>query len=244
MPALNSFRPSTHGLRFANYWPPGTPALTLDTPLGQIAIGDAGNGLCGGFCFTVLDLHRAGSRPPADTAPPPGGSPLVNYLTRRLIASWNVPSGILSYYKWATTPDHDTFFGEVPGVWRMTLQTEIPKIVRKIDSGQPCTLGLITVHSADPADLTHCHQVLAYAYRWNGSRIAIAVYDPNIPNGDSVRISLDTSDPEHPGPIDSDVNIGRKIRGFFAVRYVFQDPAPIAGAPWNANLDEQNRRNL
>src|SRR6478735_9071904 len=147
MPTMGSFRPSTHALRFANYWPPGTPALSMNTPIGRIAIGDAGNGLCGGFCFTVLDLQQAGRQPPTDAVPPAAGSTLVNYLTSRLIASWNIPNGILKYYTWATTPDSDTLFGELPGVWRMTIENKLPKVTQRIDDGQRCTLGLVTVHS-------------------------------------------------------------------------------------------------
>ena len=234
MPTVSAFRPSTHGLKFANYWPPGTPALVINTPIGNVTIGDAGNGLCGGFCFTALDLQQAGRRPPSDTAAPAGGSDLVNYLTWRLIASWNIPSGILTYFSWANTPDHDALLGAVPGVWRMTIQNEIPKVTRQIDSGQPCTLGLVTVHSTNPADLAHCHQVLAYGYQRIGSRIELAVYDPNTPNGDSVTISLDLSDALHPGVIDSTANISRSIRGFFAVPYTFHDPSPIAGPSWQS----------
>jgi len=240
MRTVSDFRPSTHGLRFRNYWPPGTPALVIDTPIGKVTIGDASNGLCGGFCFTVLDLQQAGRRPPSDTAAPAGGSELVNYLTWRLIASWNIPTGILTYFSWANTPDRDALFGAVPGVWRMTIQNEIPKVIRQIDSGQPCTLGLVTVHSTNPADLAHCHQVLAYGYRRIGSRIELAVYDPNIPKGDGVTISLDTSDALHPGVIDSNVRIPRSIRGYFAVPYVFNDPSPIAGPSWQSGDDGPN----
>jgi hypothetical protein len=232
MPAAMNFKPSTHGLHFANYWPPGTPALVFTTPIGNVPIGNAGNGLCGGFCFTALDLLESNRRPPSDLSAPAGGSPLVNYLTWRLIASWNIPAGILTYYAWANTPDEDTFFGARPGLARMTISEQIPKITRCIDSGQPCTLGLVTVRSPNPADLARCHQVLAYGYEWQDSTVTLQVYDPNTPDGDDVWISLDT---RHVTPARSNVACSYPIRGFFAVDYRFSDPGSIAGPPWQGD---------
>ena len=239
MPTAGTFKPSTHGFHFSNWWPPGTPDLIINTPIGKVPIGDASNGLCGGFCFAAHDLFQAGRQPPADTAGPPGGSPLVTYLTWRLLASWNIPAGVLTYYYWANTPDHDTMFGARHGVARMTIQDQIPQITSAIDSGQPCTLGLVTVYSADPTQLSKCHQVLAYAYEWNGPYFRVHVYDPNTPNGDSVYLGLDTSNPAHTTPIDSNVNIPESVRGFFFVQYQFQDPSAIAGPPWKVKDKEK-----
>ena len=42
------FLPSTHGLKFPNYWPPGTPDLIAHTLIGNLSIGNANAGLCGG----------------------------------------------------------------------------------------------------------------------------------------------------------------------------------------------------
>ena len=54
--------------------------------------------------FAARDLFDAGRQPPPDTASPPPGSTLLTYLTRRLLASWNIPTGVLTYYYWATPP--------------------------------------------------------------------------------------------------------------------------------------------
>jgi hypothetical protein len=233
MPFASGFLPSTHGLHFPNYWPRETPALVVDTPLGELTVGDAGNGLCGGFCFAVHDLLAAGRRPPSDVVPPAGGSPIVEYLTWRLLASWNIPGGLLTYYSWATTPDHDSLFGARPGVGRLTIDDQISRVTASIDGGNPCTLGLVTVHSADPLQLVHCHQVLAYGYSWQGKHLLIHVYDPNSPDDDDVFIGLDTSNPGGTTTIDSNVGLARAIRGFFVVPYSFKDPAAIAGPPWS-----------
>jgi hypothetical protein len=71
------FLPSRSGLHFPNEWP-SEPDLTLSTPFGNIGIGDASNGLCGGMVFAVCDLFRAGQQPPKTTTNPPGGSPAFN----------------------------------------------------------------------------------------------------------------------------------------------------------------------
>ena len=139
----------------------------------------------------VLDRHTSAGatavRGRDGRPPPPAGSALMTYLTRRLLASWNIPAGVLTYIAWANTPDYDTLIGLRHGVGRMTIQDQIPKLTAAIDQGKPCTLGLVTVHSADPAQLGHCHQVLAYAYDWNGAFFRTQVYDPNSPGRDDIQ---------------------------------------------------------
>lgn len=224
------FLPSAHGLKFPNYWPPGTPDLIVHTLIGNLAIGNANAGLCGGMCFAARDLFDAGRQPPPDAASPPPGSALLTYLTRRLLASWNIPTGVLTYYRWANTPDHDTLGGLRHGLARMTIQDQIPRLTASIDQNEPCPLGLVTVHSPDPAQLGRCHQVLAYAYHQQGTYFRVAVYDPNSPGRNDIHIGLDTSNPGHTTAIDHNVNIADPIRGFFCTTYAFSDPSAIAGA--------------
>jgi hypothetical protein len=224
------FLPSTHGLKFPNYWPPGTPDLIAHTPLGNLRIGNANAGLCGGMCFAARDLFEAGLQPPPDTASPPPGSTLLTYLARRLLASWNIPTGVLTYYTWANTPDHDTLGGLRHGLARMTIQDQIPQLTANIDQGHPCPLGLVTVYSPDPAQLGRCHQVLAYAYNWEGAYFRVAVYDPNSPGRNDIHIGLDTSNPGQTTWFDHNVNIADPIRGFFCTAYSFSNPSAIAGA--------------
>ena len=224
------FLPSTHGLKFPNYWPPGTPDLIAHTPLGNLRIGNANAGLCGGMCFAARDLFDAGLQPPPDIASPPPGSTLLTYLTRRLLASWDIPTGVLTYYRWAITPDHDSLGGLGHGVARMTIQDQIPHLTKSIDQGRPCPLGLVTVYSPDPTQLGRCHQVLAYAYNWEGTYFRTAVYDPNSPTRDDIHIGLNTSNPGQTTTLDHNINIAHPVRGFFRSAYSFSDPSAIAGA--------------
>src|ERR671921_294412 len=85
--AVPGFLPSTHGLRFANRFPPGpTVRLGLVDPR-RIGIGDATAGLCGGMSWFVRERFEAGLPIPTQTEPPPNGSPLFRALVRRQVLS-------------------------------------------------------------------------------------------------------------------------------------------------------------
>src|ERR1700722_8180397 len=91
------FLPSTSGLHFTNYYP-HEPTITINLPLGgTLPLGDAANGLCGGMVFTVRDFFEAKRAVPLDTQPPPGGSPLYQFIVKRLMDSFNLPLGIGRY---------------------------------------------------------------------------------------------------------------------------------------------------
>jgi hypothetical protein len=240
--AVPGFHASVDGLHFTNSWP-SEPDIVVDVPpLGKVAIGDASNGLCGGMVYTVMDVFQAGLPPIPDTVNPAQGSPLFNYLVSRLFASFDLPGGVLKYYNWMITPDHDT------GVWFVvrrglawhTIVEEWPRIKSDIDSGMLSPLGLVTVSSTDPTMMGHNHQVLAYAYEVDdANRLTLHVYDPNTAStsADDVQLSLDLSNPTHTTPITHNVNIGGEIRGFFRTSYAFSNPAalePTTPLPSNA----------
>jgi hypothetical protein len=157
VPNPSSFLPSQDGLAFTNAWP-SEPAVVLPTPFGKINIGNAAEGLCGGMVFAALDYWHTGIQPPA-TRPAPG-EPLYRYIVQRLIDSWHLPAGVAQYYQWMNLPNGDSGF-EVFGrrvvtdrglAWR-TIQTQWPQIAADLDHGTPAALGVVTVASANPADL-------------------------------------------------------------------------------------------
>ena len=230
MPDVPGFLPSRNGLAFINSWP-SEPDITVNVPaVGQVAIGDASNGLCGGMVFTVLDVFTAG-RPPLDSPQPASGTPLFDYIVRRLIDSWDVPNGILKYYTWMNTPDHDTgvWIATRRGVSWMTVMDEWPKVKADLDAGRLSPLGLVTVESNDPGDLGHNHQVVAYGYDLAADQLTIKVYDPNTDraDGDGVTLSLSAAKPSGATPITSNVNISHPVRGFFRVDYSPADASSL-----------------
>jgi hypothetical protein len=216
------FLPSRNGLAFTNSWP-HEPAVEVKVPrVGTVPIGDASNGLCGGMVFLALDIFTAGGDPPS--APQPDhGTPLFNYVVRRLVKSWDVPNGVVKYFQWMNTPDADVDLWMVKhhGVAWRTIEDEWPKVKRDLDNGTPCPLGLVTVHSHNPNDLAKNHQVLAWGYEQAGNLVTIKVYDPNTPraDGDAVSITMDTSEPSNSAGIKHGINIGHDVRGFFRVGY-------------------------
>ena len=229
--AVADFVASQSGLGFTNHWP-HEPDVEIDVPIhGSIKIGDASNGLCGGMVFTVRDLFERRLPAFADSAPP-AGSPLFRYIVHRLIDSWNLPNGVVKYYEWMNTPDGDTslFILTHRGLSHRTIVDEWPQVKAEIDAGHPAPLGLVTVHSHNPNDLGHCHQVLAYAYDLDDSNnLTLRLYDPNTATAtaDQVQLSLSIASPSEPTTITHNVNIGWPIRGFFLVPYGPTDPRPV-----------------
>jgi hypothetical protein len=230
MPAVPNFLPSRNGLRFVNSWP-DEPDIEVDVPpFGPLAIGNASNGLCGGMVFTVRDVFEAGSPPLADPRPEEG-SPLFDYIVRRLFDSFNLPGGVLKYFEWMNTPDQDTdlWLAIRRGVAWKTIREEWLKVLADIDAGHPSPLGLVTVRSTDPHDLGKNHQVLAYAYTLIRDLLHLRVYDPNtdIGGSDGVYLSLNLADPTRATPITHNVGIAEPIRGFFHVDYTAADPSSL-----------------
>jgi hypothetical protein len=228
VPGPASFLPSQDGFAFTNAWP-SEPAVVVSTPFGKIGIGNAAAGLCGGMVFAALDYWHAGIAPPA--ARPAPGQPLYSYIVRRLIDSWHLPAGVAEYYRWMNLPDGDTgfdLFGQYVvterGVAWHTIETQWPQIMADLDSGVPAALGVVTIASANPADLGVNHQVLAYAYSASASQVTVQVYDPNSGQNNGVYIRFDPRAPAKPTTFEHNLNIADPIRGFFRTAYAPATP--------------------
>ncbi len=202
--SVAGFLPSTSGFRFGNAFP-SQPAVEVDLRLGTIRIGNAADGLCGGMVFAAVDYWVHGSRPPTGSTPPASGTPLFRYLVRRLVDSWNLPVGPLTYYRLMSglVPAGDRRVGPftVRGLaWRMAAQ-EWPAIKADLRAGRLCPLGLVKLRSANPMELGKNHQVLCYAAEQAGTAVRLWVYDPNQPGTDDMVIALEVGRPERPIPV-------------------------------------------
>jgi hypothetical protein len=196
------FLPSSCGLHFLNYYP-HEPTLTVSLPLGKVLpIGDAANGLCGGMVFAAADFFEARQAVPPDTDPPPAGSPLYQFIVKRLLDSFNPPLGIGRYIELMEPafPDAGIGFG-LPGRASVMIHEEWPRIKSTLDAGHPVPLGLIKVKSDQLQDLCKNHQVLAYGYDLHGTALTIWLYDPNYPNRDDVHIQLSIASVTAPVPL-------------------------------------------
>ncbi len=224
MAKLSNFVPSTNGLHYANFWP-NEPDLKITYRGNNIPIGNASNGLCGGMAFVVRDLFEAHRLPPATTTNPAGDTPAFNYIVKRLFDSFNIPVTVAQYFEWMNLPTHDTEFGP-SGTSHLTIEDEMPKLRATIDSGHPCPLALVCIHSANPMDMGQNHQVLAYGYEDQGSMTTVWVYDSNHPDDDGVTITFDHTNPTHTTTFNYSTN-DHTVLGFFTVPYTASDPSSV-----------------
>ncbi len=184
--AVPGFLPSTHGLHFANRFPPG-PTLRLG-PLDPrwIGIGDASAGLCGGMAWYVRERFGAGLPVPTDTEAPANGSPLFRALVRRQVLSLD----------WMRTPLRFWWMGAMSPerAARRSREIEWPRIRADIDAGRLAMVGLVRHTGFNPLHLTQGHQVLAFGYEVAGDAITLRIYDPNWPDCDDVAVTVDGMD--------------------------------------------------
>lgn len=217
--ARTAFDPRLHGFAFINSFP-AYPHLRLWTPFGALRIGDARNGLCGGMVFAALDYFYAGQPVPA-VSQPPAGDALFGYLVRRLYDSFNFPLGVWAYVALMRPSRAE---GAHSRAWR-TLQREWPRLRARLEAGAPCPLGLVRIRSGDLRRLGENHQVLAYGYEQQGSRVSLLLYDPNYGRTDRVRLTFDLAAPEAPMTYST----GEPLLAFFGVRYRFCRPPALTG---------------
>ncbi len=169
MAPQQSFLPSRDGFAFTNSWPPA-PAVSMATAFGEIDIGNAKDGLCGGMVFAALDYWYAGVTPAGAAAQaqvaalqvpgPPDHRLVARAGRRRPVLHLDEPPGRRRR-------------ASRPSATRSSSSTGCPvapspssgrSIRSDLDRGIPCALGLVTVASHNPADLGLNHQVLAYGY--------------------------------------------------------------------------------
>jgi hypothetical protein len=220
------FLPSVNGLPFANDFEDG-PVLTITVPpFGELPVGNAAGGMCGGMVFTVMDMFALRLALPPGTPAPQPGNPLFQYLARRLLDSFNGVRGVYKYLEWMRFPDDSHWFDFFKSIGWHTVNDEWPDIRDDLDSGRLCPLGLVEVESLNPFELGNNHQVLAYGYDLNqqSGDLRILVYDPNNPGDDEVTLALNMAYPNMPSRITFSADPAG--RGFFRSRYAPADPRP------------------
>jgi hypothetical protein len=211
------FLPSTHGLHFANSYPPGPTVRLGPIDPRVIGVGDASSGLCGGMCYTVRDLFEAGIAPPVDRSPPDNGTPRFEAIVRRQVQS-------LDWFRlpirfWTRSAIGGSFGGDRAA---STFEREWPTVRREIDEGRLAMIGLIRVTGLNPFGLTGNHQVIAYGYAEDGRGVTLRLYDPNWPDRDDVTATLYLDAALRPTRLEQ--STGESLLGWFAYRYIPGDP--------------------
>ena len=228
---VTDFLPSRNGWPFDNSFE-AIPPFKL---FGELRYGDASRGLCGGMVYAALDYFLAGLDIPqiADQDvsvryKSPLHGPIFDYLSRRLFNSFDIPAGVWNYIELMNPsfPDFQTIKSRLlmapnSRAWRMVRQ-EWPIIKAKLDTGQPCPLGLIRIKSNELSRLVENHQVLAYGYDLKDDDLTLFIYDPNFHNNDNVTMKLNIGDPERKISINYFDN--NPVYCFFQPNYTFAMP--------------------
>jgi hypothetical protein len=217
--AVPLFRPSLHGLHFANRYPPG-PTIrlgALDPRL--VGIGDASAGLCGGMAFTVRDLWEHNVLPPPDTEPPANGTPRFMSIVRRQVQSLDWFRLPLDFWAHAALyPSQRTWWSRLlgrPSLGAHVRDTEWARIRAEIDAGRLAQVGLVRVVGTNPRALTQNHQVLGWAYREEPGLRVLSIYDPNWPDRDDVELRMDLAG----STAAFGQTTGEPLHGFFLAPY-------------------------
>jgi len=207
------FTPGQNGLHFANYYP-HEPEITVELPFGRkLGLGDAANGLCGGMVYTVCDYFEARQPIPATTDPPAQGTPLYAFIVHRLMQSFHLPFGLNRYLEYMSP-----IFPE-PLRASVMRDREWPAIKQRLDAGHLVPLGLIKYRSSIPHDLCRQHQILTYGYGLDDDQnVTLAIYDPNYPDRDDIRLSLTRGQPA------LTYSTGEQVFCFFQTHYEPQAP--------------------
>lgn len=220
------FLPSIHGFKFANSWGGfgyKIPVLHGIPIVGDLKLGNASNGLCGGMVYAVRDYFEDRYPIPQKATPVNNeDDPLTQYIINRLLASLDL-SDVTMYIKLMNPTYADTDDGLLlqtgqQGRAYITIREEWPMIKRDVDQGLPCPVGLVRVKSFNPGDLGHNHQVMIYGYRLSGNNVILKTYDPNYPKDDNVTITLSLAALDK--PVDAKHNKdGKPIYALFKTRY-------------------------
>jgi hypothetical protein len=211
------FLPSTHGLRFANRFPPQRTVFLRSGGRTILAVGNAANGLCGGMSLVTRERFEAGLPPWEETEPPEGGSDHFQQLVARQIDTFELGRVPLRFYDlMVARPNRPTRWSRIlrrRSRLAESVNREWPRIRRDIDRGELPMVGLLRAASWDPRQLGRNHQVLAYGYELDPESLTINIYDPNYPRDDTVEIRLRLS--LHHLAADLTYSTGEPLLAFF-----------------------------
>jgi hypothetical protein len=226
--AVEGFRPSVHGFRFANRFPPGPTIVIGPFDIRRLGLGDASAGLCGGMTLTVRDLFDAGIPVPGDPEPPVNGSRRFRALVRRQVQSLDWLRVPIRFWRLqALHPDRPAgplaevarWLGLRPAA-EVTLDREWPGIRATLDSGRLAVVGLVRAEGLSPWRLAVSHQVLAWAWQELPDGARMWIYDPNHPGRDDVTIELRRTG----SGVSVHQSSGEPLRGALGLPYA---PAPV-----------------
>ena len=206
--AQTQFSAGKFGFQFPNRFELHFPVKYSIPLVGTLNLSDVVFGLCGGMCFSALDYYHVNEQIPQDKTVESIDKRLFTYLCERQLDSLKIPV-VLKVIEWMLSENRDV-------ASKMT-RTELPKLRRMLDKGEPAVLALIRVQGIK-GNITHNHQVLATGYDLDagGKKMTVMLYDPNHPCEEPA-ITLDLTRPGADGWIAQ--STGEELRGFFIIPY-------------------------
>jgi hypothetical protein len=230
MPSVPGFLPSTHAPLFRNGpWPAGLKLMIRVAGLPVLSLDAIRWGLCGGMAFLTRDIVEAGQ--PQLCARDPSRVPLAlaHQLLRRQIDSIKRASMITRWLAATWQPDHGT------RLWGRSLAqvtvAECSAIMRDIDAGRLCPVGLVAARRWIPWDVFKNHVVLVWGYERAGDWLTLYTYDSNFPGRDDITLRLNLNPSGHDRKITTNGTDGPTagcVRGFFRVPYRYANPPQVS----------------
>ncbi len=177
-----AFRPSSHGLAYANRFP-----VALEVPLGFTSWELSTDfGLCGGMIYRVLDAWESSQSIDRSPVRPRLGSEAYWRLVRRQ-AETLVPGVWAKVLEWQQRPDRERRWCPLTSL-RRSVPRELRTLEARIDRGWVVPICLIRRFGF--ANPSYNHQVLVYGYERSGTTMTLRIYDPNHPNDDTVTLEV------------------------------------------------------
>ncbi len=165
-------------------------------------------GLCGGMCFTALDLYYQQHQAPSFDNPDSLPKNLLSYLIKRQIHSTN----LRSLFKLL-----QGLFLPTSQLLHRSITVELPKILRCLGTGHP--VPIVLVRSVNFQNPTQNHQILILGYQQDNHLMQLSCYDPNYP-GQQTWLRIDQT----PGQSRITQSSGESVRGFFLNDYQRKSP--------------------
>jgi Ig-like domain from next to BRCA1 gene len=237
MPSVPAFLPSQNAPLFPNDgqpngqpdpWPRGTNLSVSILGLPPVSIDATHMGLCGGMSFLTRDIFES-ARPQlrgrhASSIP----LPLAQHILSRLVQSFDGAATVQRWIVLTQALDHDTIVWGA-GLFRETVR-ECSGVMRDIDAGVLCPIGVVLVQSWGAWDVFQNHVELVWGYERFGDILRLHTYDCNRPGRDDIFIELDISSPTPAKPITTNgtdiPTMPGRIRGLFRLPYAHADPSP------------------
>ncbi len=200
---LTNFKLEKHGFLFPNRFNLKSVFVSPRAPFYY--------GLCGGMCYTALDIFYQEEISPHLNNPDELPKNLLSYLINRQLHSTGIRS-LFKLLQWLFQPTDKLLTNSIT--------RELPRILTSLHSGHP--VPIILVRSKKLNNPTNNHQILIVGYKNENETTELKCYDPNYPGRyTNLRINKRSDQAQI---VQS---TGETVRGFFVNYYKRKTPKKV-----------------